>query len=74
VLTAYPSFGDEWGSTGAQSLLVKPVNTQELLKQLEQLLVAHHEHKTKQSNKASGKRPPHFPALTERPRDAKKAI
>src|SRR5271165_6830244 len=28
ILTAYPSLGDDWQSRGAQSLLVKPVNTQ----------------------------------------------
>ena len=35
LLTAYPSLGNDWKSKGAQSLLVKPVNTEELLRQLE---------------------------------------
>jgi DNA-binding response OmpR family regulator len=55
ILTAYPSGDEEWQSRGAQSLLVKPVNTQELLRQIEQLLASHSEHKVKAS-KATGKK------------------
>jgi DNA-binding response OmpR family regulator len=47
ILTAYPSLGNEWRSHGAQSLLVKPVNTQELLRQIEALLISHQDHKTR---------------------------
>jgi DNA-binding response OmpR family regulator len=47
ILTAYPSLGNEWLSHGAQSLLVKPVNTEELLRQLEALLISHQDHKTR---------------------------
>ncbi len=45
ILTAFPSLGSEWKSKGAQSLLVKPVNTQDLLRQIEALLIAHEDHK-----------------------------
>ncbi len=45
ILTAYPSLGSEWKTKGAHSLLVKPVNTDELLRQLEHLLSAHAAHK-----------------------------
>ncbi len=45
ILTAYPSLGDEWQMKGAQSLLVKPVNTPELLRQIEALLITHQDHK-----------------------------
>jgi len=45
LLTAYPSLGHEWKSKGVQSLLVKPVNTDELLRQLEALLITHQDHK-----------------------------
>ena len=45
LLTAYPSLGNEWQSKGAQSLLVKPVNTPELLRQMEALLITHQDHK-----------------------------
>jgi DNA-binding response OmpR family regulator len=45
ILTAYPTLGTDWRSQGAQSLLVKPVGTQDLLRQIEALLVAHEDHK-----------------------------
>lgn len=47
ILTAYPSLGSEWKSEGAQSLLVKPVNTGDLLRQIEALLIAHEDAKQK---------------------------
>lgn len=47
ILTAYPSLGNDWQNKGAQSLLVKPVNTHELLRQIEVLLTNHHEHKAR---------------------------
>ncbi|HLH05872.1 MAG TPA: response regulator [Terriglobales bacterium] len=50
ILTAYPSLGSEWHSHGAESLLVKPMNANDLLRQIEALLVQHedqkHEHTT----------------------------
>jgi CheY-like chemotaxis protein len=68
ILTAYPSLGNEWQTKGAHSLLVKPVNTEELLRQLEHLLTTH------QSNKIRGAK--HTPvARAEKPVKAeKKAI
>jgi CheY-like chemotaxis protein len=45
LLTAYPSLGEEWKNKGAQSLLVKPVNTDSMLRQLEALLITHQDHK-----------------------------
>ncbi len=45
ILTAYPSLGNEWQLEGAHSLLVKPVNTDELLRQLEALLITHQDQK-----------------------------
>ncbi len=75
ILTAYPSLGDDWQSRGVHSLLVKPVNTKELLRQIEDLLVAHHDHKTKHSGKSAGKKAGPLPGTTEEPRSAtKKAI
>ncbi len=41
ILTAFPLLGSAWRSEGAQSLLVKPMNTPELLRQIEALLVVH---------------------------------
>lgn len=45
LLTAYPTLGNDWKNKGAQSLLVKPVNTAELLRQLEALLITHQDQK-----------------------------
>jgi DNA-binding NtrC family response regulator len=45
ILTAYPSLGTEWHSHGAESLLVKPMNANDLLRQIEVLLVQHEDDK-----------------------------
>lgn len=50
ILTAYPLLGTDWKNRGANSLLVKPVNTQDLLRQLEALLIAHEDHKALKKN------------------------
>lgn len=39
LLTAYPPTDGDWKQEGAQSLLVKPVGTKDLLRQIEALLV-----------------------------------
>ena len=49
ILTAYPSLGGEWKSEGAQSLLVKPMNTDDLLRQIEALLIAQADDKQRQA-------------------------
>jgi DNA-binding NtrC family response regulator len=41
LLTAYPLLGSDWKNEGASSMLVKPMNTNDLLRQIEALLVAH---------------------------------
>lgn len=46
MLTAFPMPGSE-GQGGADKLLVKPMNTSELLRQLEALLVTHEDSKRK---------------------------
>ena len=48
ILTAYPSLGHEWQDHGAQSMLVKPVGTEDLLRQIEALLVTHEDAKHQQ--------------------------
>jgi DNA-binding response OmpR family regulator len=45
ILTAFPEFGSEWERRGAHSLLVKPMNTQELLAKIQELLRRHDEQK-----------------------------
>jgi len=75
ILTAYPSMGEDWRSKGAQSLLVKPVNTKELLQQIDHLLQAHSEHKQKHNGKGTSKKITPPPAHAEQSRAAaKKAI
>jgi len=53
ILTAYPALGSDWESKGAQSLLVKPVGTTELLQQLEALLARHEAEKLAHGNRAA---------------------
>jgi len=45
ILTAYPSSGSDWKSRGAESMLVKPMNANDLLRQIEALLIQHEDHK-----------------------------
>jgi DNA-binding NtrC family response regulator len=45
LLTAYPPRNLDWKHDGAQSLLVKPVGTQDLLRQIEALLIQHQDEK-----------------------------
>jgi DNA-binding NtrC family response regulator len=47
VLTAFPALGSDWKHEGAQSLLVKPVGTEDLLRQIESLLIQHEDNKRK---------------------------
>jgi CheY-like chemotaxis protein len=53
ILTAYPALGSDWESKGAQSLLVKPVGTAELLQQLEGLLTRHEAEKLNKKPRAA---------------------
>ncbi len=53
ILTAFPNLGGDWKTEGAESLLVKPMNTGDLLRQIEALLITHQD--SKQNN---GKREP----------------
>ena len=45
LLTAFPVSEDDWQDTGADEMLVKPMNTQALLGQIEALLVAQEDKK-----------------------------
>src|SRR5258706_11652979 len=53
LLTAYPLLGSDWKKEGANSMLVKPMNTTDLLRQIEVLLINHEDSKQKE-----GKAPP----------------
>jgi DNA-binding response OmpR family regulator len=45
ILTAFPTLGSDWENRGAQQLLVKPVGTEELLRQIEVMLIRHEDEK-----------------------------
>ncbi|MBA3916175.1 MAG: response regulator [Acidobacteriales bacterium] len=45
LLTAFPTGDEGWRDDGADEMLVKPMNSQALIRQLEALLVAHEDRK-----------------------------
>jgi DNA-binding response OmpR family regulator len=45
LLTAYPPRNMDWKHNGVQSLLVKPIGTQDLLRQIEALLIQQQDEK-----------------------------
>jgi DNA-binding response OmpR family regulator len=51
MLTAFPVPGSEWQEQGADEMLVKPMNTQDLLVQIEALLVTHEDKKLHANDK-----------------------
>lgn len=63
ILTAYPTLGGDWRAEGVHSLLVKPVGTEDLLRQIEALLVSHEDQKQRQ-----GEAPTRAAAVSEKPR------
>jgi DNA-binding response OmpR family regulator len=53
ILTAYPSLGSDWKTRGAESMLVKPMNANDLLRQIEALLIVHEDSKQKVETKTA---------------------
>ena len=53
LLTAYPPRNLDWKNNGVQSLLVKPIGTQDLLRQIEALLVQNQDATVARDQKAS---------------------
>jgi DNA-binding response OmpR family regulator len=53
ILTAYPLLGTDWKAKGAQSMLVKPMNTDDLLRQIEALLVQHEDQKQRKESRSA---------------------
>jgi DNA-binding response OmpR family regulator len=51
ILTAYPPAEDEWAANASDKMLVKPMNTQDLLRQIEVLLVSHEDKKAREEKK-----------------------
>lgn len=52
LLTAYPPRNVDWRNDAVQSVLVKPIGTQDLLRQIEALLVRHADEKQLAGNSA----------------------
>jgi DNA-binding response OmpR family regulator len=65
LLTAFPPNNGDWTQEGAQSLLVKPVGTQDLVRQMEALLVRHEDDKQRRKQAAQ---PVAIPQAHHRPR------
>ena len=56
ILTAFPLLGSDWKEEGADSMLVKPMNTNDLLRQIEALLVSHEDRRQERQAGASTKK------------------
>lgn len=54
ILTAYPPSGERWEHEDAGSLLIKPLGTGDLLRQIEALLVRHEDAKRARRSLAAG--------------------
>lgn len=54
MLTAFPFADSEWQQAGMDKMLVKPMNTDELIRQLESLLVSHEDKKRKSIDTVAG--------------------
>jgi DNA-binding response OmpR family regulator len=63
MLTAFPLPGEEWENAGADQMLVKPMNTNDLVLQIEALLVTHEDKKHKAK---AGVQPDYAAAATSR--------
>jgi DNA-binding response OmpR family regulator len=55
ILTAYPLLGGDWKSEGVQSMLVKPMNTDDLLRRIEVLLIQHEDNKQQRAGARTAK-------------------
>ena len=53
ILTAFPTLGSDWETRGAEQLLVKPVGTEELLRQIEVILIRHEDVKQQKARRAA---------------------
>src|ERR1700738_4822522 len=55
ILTAYPLLGGDWKTQGANSMLVKPMNTDDLLRRIEVLLIQHEDQRQQRVAKSGTK-------------------
>ena len=60
ILTAYPLLGGDWKSEGAQSMLVKPMNTDDLLRRIEVLLIQHEDQRQQKATTRGGSKAAKF--------------
>jgi DNA-binding response OmpR family regulator len=56
ILTAFPLLGSDWKEEGADSMLVKPMNTNDLLRQIEALLVNHADRRQERNSADTSKK------------------
>ena len=54
ILTAYPLLGGDWKTQGANSMLVKPMNTDDLLRRIEVLLIQHEDQRQQKAARVGG--------------------
>ncbi|HVJ08885.1 MAG TPA: response regulator [Acidisarcina sp.] len=73
MLTAYPMAGTNWQDEGADEMLVKPMNTQDLLLQIEALLVSHEDKKLK-TRKPVAEQPASSTIAAAKPRTGSRRI
>ncbi len=64
MLTAFPLPGSEWEEEGADKMLVKPMNTHDLLTQLEALLANHEAKKSKRAARQASSVDGHLESAT----------
>src|SRR5215469_713687 len=62
ILTAYPLLGGDWKTQGANSMLVKPMNTDDLLRRIEVLLIQHEDQRQQKAARVGGK-PQNTPSI-----------
>jgi DNA-binding response OmpR family regulator len=58
ILTAYAELGADWQAEGADSLLVKPIGVDALLRQVEALLISHEDQKKLEETDRKTQTPP----------------
>jgi DNA-binding response OmpR family regulator len=69
ILTAFPLLGSDWKEEGADSMLVKPMNTNDLLRQIEALLINHADRRQNRESASGSKKKP-----AARSRDERSAV
>jgi DNA-binding response OmpR family regulator len=62
ILTAYPLLGGDWKAEGAQSMLVKPMNTDDLLRRIEVLLIQHEDQRQQKTGARNASKAPKLQA------------